>query len=320
MESRITRMTRPDLSIVICTYNRRALLSLALKALLQQQISDIDYEVIVVDNNSTPDTQALVVDLSKIDARLRYVRESRQGNAYARNTGVANARAPIIAFLDDDVTVRGNWVQTIKRTFDETGVDFIGGKVLPRWEEQPPRWLTETHWAPIAAADYGNSSFPITRENPVCLLTANIAFKQEVFRKLGGFSSDVQRSGDSIGSLEDHEFLTRLIRAGVCGLYIPELVVDAHVGRERMTKDYHRRWHTGHGHFYSVMQDPEWERSKFSLMGVPSHLYKQTVTKALTWLSKILRGNADAAFADECRLRFFYGFYRQRKRQTSKIG
>lgn len=305
---------KPDLSVVICTYNRHELLAAALESLLLQAPSDFVYEVIVVDNNSTPETRALVDEIARRDARVRYVREPRQGNAYARNTGVAEARAPIIAYLDDDVTVRSNWVEIIKTTFAETDADFIGGRVLPRWEEPPPPWLSEKNWAPIAALDYGDAPLSLTQANPLCLLTANIAFRKEVFEKFGGFSTNVQREKDTIGSLEDHEFLVRLFRAGVVGLYLPEMIVDAYVGRERMTKSYHRRWHTGHGHFYSLMNDPEWERSRFYLAGVPSHLYKETAKNAFIWLSRMLKGDSGAAFVNECQIRFFRGFFRQRSR------
>lgn len=310
----MTQLEIPDLSVVICTYNRAELLRLALETLLRQSPANLTYEVIVVDNNSTPETRAVVDEIAQRDSRVRYVRETRQGNAYARNTGVANARAPIVAFLDDDVTVRDNWLEIIPRTFKETNAEFIGGKVLPRWEEAPPSWLDVANWAPIAALDYGDARFEITADNPLCLLTANIAFKKEVFAKHGEFSAAVQRAGDSIGSLEDHEFLTRLLRAGVAGLYVPEMIVDAFVGSDRMTKSYHRRWHTGHGHFYAVMNDPEWERSSYRVMGVPGHLYKDTAKHALVWFSRVLTGKTDAAFVNECRLRFFRGFYRQRRR------
>jgi glycosyltransferase involved in cell wall biosynthesis len=306
------RMTQPDLSVVICTYNRAELLRLALTTLLRQSPANLTYEVVVVDNNSTPETRAVVDELARSDSRVRYIRETRQGNAYARNTGVAESQAPIVAFLDDDVTVRDNWVEIIQRTFNATSADFIGGKVLPRWEEPPPSWLGVANWAPIAALDYGDSSFLITAENPLCLLTANIALRKEVFAKHGEFSAAVQRAGDSIGSLEDHEFLTRLLRAGVTGLYVPEMIVDAYVGSERMTKDYHRRWHTGHGHFYAVMNDPDWERSSYRLLGVPGHLYRETAKNAFVWFSRVITGKTDAAFINECRLRFFRGFFRQR--------
>ena len=307
-----------DLSVVICTYNRPELLRSALDSLLPQSIAGYNYEVVVVDNNSTPETRAVVDEFTQRDARVRYVRETRQGNAYARNTGVEQSRAPIVAYLDDDVTVRENWLQVVKSTFETTKAGFIGGKVLPRYEQPPPSWLSVTNWAPIAAVDYGDAPLELTADNPLCLLTANIAFRKEVFERFGGFLASVQREGDSIGSVEDHEFLTRLFRGGVKGLYVPEMIVDAYVGSERMTKAYHRRWHTGHGHFYAVMNDPEWERSNFRLSGVPGHLYRETARNAFTWIGRILLGRTDAAFANECRLRFFRGFVRQRRRQLSQ--
>ena len=307
----------PDLSVVICTYNRPELLRLALTSLLRQSPANLTYEVVVVDNNSTAETRAVVDEIAQSDSRVRYVRETRQGNAYARNTGVAEARAPIVAFLDDDVTVRDHWVELIPRKFKESNADFIGGKVLPRWEQPPPTWLGVANWAPIAAVDYGDAPFSITADNPLCLLTANIAFKKDLFAKHGEFLVAVQRTGDSIGSLEDHEFLTRLLRAGVAGLYVPEMIVDAFVGSERMTKAYHRRWHTGHGHFYAVMNDPEWERSSYRLLGVPGHLYRETARNAFVWFTRLLTGKADAAFVNECRLRFFRGFLRQRMKNKS---
>ena len=315
-------MKPPDISVVVCTYNRAALLREALRSLFAQKAEDFSYEIIIIDNNSADDTPA-TVDLLKSQSSvpLRYVCESQQGNAFARNAGVEQAEASIIAFLDDDCTADENWLTTIECAFDrDPELDFVGGRVLPVWEGDPPSWLSTAHWAPLALLDYGTETLNIEGQTPRGLLTANIAIRKEVFDELGGFLPSLQRVKGSIGSMEDHEFLMRICRSGKRGLYLPDLITRARVDPERITKAYHRRWHTGHGHFYAVMRDPDWERSKFYLMGVPSHLYKETVTKALTWLSKILRGNSDAAFADECRLRFFYGFYRQRKRKPLKKG
>jgi hypothetical protein len=94
------------------------------------------------------------------------------------------------------------------------------------------------------------------------------------------------------------------------------MIVDAYVGSERMTKAYHRRWYTGHGHFYAVMNDPEWERSSYRLLGVPGHLYRETAKNAFVWFSRVITGKTDAAFVNECRLRFFRGFFRQRTKNT----
>ena len=150
-------MKPPDISVVVCTYNRAALLREALRSLFAQKAENISYEIIVIDNNSSDDTPATVESLkSESPVPLRYFRESRQGNAYARNAGVEQSEASIIAFLDDDCTADENWLTTIKCAFDrDPELDFVGGRVLPVWESDPPSWLNTSHWAPLALLDYG---------------------------------------------------------------------------------------------------------------------------------------------------------------------
>ena len=305
----------PEVSIVIPTYNRSKLLRAAVNSILGQE-SQTSYEIVVVDNNSNDDTKLVVESLiQRHPGKVRYVVETKQGNAHARNLGVTTAKGAIIAFIDDDVTVENNWLSVLKGILDSReDVSFVGGRVLPEWSGAPPAWLTPEHWPPLALLDYGPEELPIAGTNPPGLLTANIAFRRNVFAAIGTFSSQLQRVKDHIGSMEDTEFLLRVCRSGKKGIYVPDMIVRAPVDGERLTKAYHRRWHTGHGHFYAVLNDSEWERSRFYLMGVPSHLYRQTATNAVIWFSRVVAGNPDAAFVNECRLRFFYGFFLQRKR------
>ena len=308
----------PEVSVVIPTYNRSALLRSTVDSVLNQD-TQTTFEVVVIDNNSSDDTKD-VVDwlIEKYPGKVRYVVERKQGNAHARNRGIEEAKGAIIAFVDDDVTVDKNWLTSLKTILDaRSELSFAGGKVLPQWNGPPPSWLTPDHWAPLALLDYGANELPIGGKNPRGLLTANIAFRRSVFKETGTFLPDLQRVKNMIGSMEDHEFLMRVCRSGKHGIYTPHMIATTYIDTERLTKAYHRRWHTGHGHFYAVLADPDWERSKFRLAGVPSHLLKETATNAFKWLSKMLTGKTDAAFVNECRLRFFSGFFRQRRHQSS---
>lgn len=310
--------SEPEVSVVVPTYNRSALLRSTVNSVLNQD-TQVPFDVVVIDNNSSDDTRDVVQSLMESHpGRVHYVFERKQGNAHARNRGVEEARGSIIAFVDDDVTVDTNWVTSLKTILDSRrDLSFVGGKVLPQWNGPPPSWLTPDHWAPLALLDYGPDELPISGKNPRGLLTANIAFRRGVFEDTGMFLPDLQRVKNMIGSMEDHEFLLRVCRSGKQGIYTPHMIATTHIDTERLTKSYHRRWHTGHGHFYAILGDRDWERSKFRLAGVPAHLLKETATNALIWFSKMIRGNADAAFVNECRLRFFSGFFRQRRRQTS---
>ena len=304
------------MSIIVSTYNRCELLKGALLSLLSQNAPP-DFEVLVVDNNSTDNTRAAVQSLAaQYPERLRYFFEPMQGLSYARNTGIANARAQIIAFTDDDVRVAPDWVYQIKVGFDANpDIDFVGGKVAALWPSTPPSWLTKAQWAPLALLDYGNEPFYVDSEKQLCLIGANFAFRRRAFDKVGLFRTDFQRVKDGIGSLEDHELLLRLWRCHRRGLYLPQLVVTAEIEAERMEKHYHRRWHAGHGRFYAALRSPEVERSRIgNILGVPSHLYRSALKDSLGWMLSIVRNRRDQAFAYEVRLRHFGGFVRRRWR------
>src|SRR4051794_13488256 len=124
-----------DISIVVSTYNRCGLLEGALRKLLSQTPADMAYEILVVDNNSTDQTRPLVEALAAQNPeRLKYLFEPKQGLSYGRNTGIAAAKAAIIAFTDDDVRVSADWVWHIKTGFAaNSDIDFLGGRVVPRW-------------------------------------------------------------------------------------------------------------------------------------------------------------------------------------------
>jgi GT2 family glycosyltransferase len=252
-----------------------------------------------------------------VDRRVRYLFEPRQGLSYARNAAVLEARAPLIAFTDDDVRAEPDWVAAIVRAFDEhPEADAVGGRVLPVWPVAPPAWLTRDHWTPLALVDHGESPVTVTAQHPICLVGANLAFRRSVFEAVGGFATDVQRVKDGIGSLEDHEFLLRLLRIGCRGVYDPRIMVHAGVQANRLERQYHRRWHTGHGHFHALLRSRHMERTSVgTLFGVPAHLYRQAIGDLAGWVRAKAVGQPARAFLHEVRLRFFGGFFQTRRRQ-----
>src|ERR1043165_2949912 len=311
-------MSEPlDISIIISTYNRSDMLPGALKSVLAQEAGDVRYELVVVDNNSTDKTREVVESfIAEGHGNVRYILEGKQGLSHARNAGIAAARAPLIGFTDDEVRAAPSWVASIRRAFDERPeVDFVGGKVLPQWEREPPAWLTHKHWSPLAIVDHGEEQFYVDTEKQICLVGANLAFRREVFDEVGLFKPDLQRVKDGVGSMEDHEFLIRVWKTGRRGLYVPEIVMVAEVQKERLTKEYHRRWHTGHGHFYALMREEEMEIGNARLFDVPAPLYNQALKNSFGWLKQRLRSNEELAFHHETELRFFKGFFRQRRKE-----
>jgi glucosyl-dolichyl phosphate glucuronosyltransferase len=307
-------MKEPEVSVVVATYNRCEILPGTLESLINQE-GDIAYEVIVVDNNSTDDTRNVIEKLrARADYdKLTYLFEEKQGVSHARNRGIAAARASIIGFTDDDIRPAKNWVSSISNAFKKfPDADCIGGKVLPHPETKFPTWLTDKYWTPLALLDLGDEPLKLNVHKGAGLVAANLAVRASVFRDVGLFEPQLQRVKDSVGSMEDHAYQLQMSAAGKRLMYVPELVVYAHVIEERLSKEYHRRWYCGHGHFYAVMRDAEFESSKLRLFDVPSHLYRSTCSNAFDWLRHRLTRKSALEFQQELEMQFFWGFFRKR--------
>ena len=313
------RSPDPQISVVMSTYNRGALLEAAVRSVLEQETtSSLSFEMIVVDNNSSDGTRGVLERLAATDRRLRYVFEAKQGSSHGRNTGIKAAQGPLIAFLDDDVRAEPDWLETIARAFEEhPEADVVGGRVLPLWPSPPPAWLTPEHWSPLALVDFGDTPFAIDPGHPICLVGANLGVRRTVFEAVGGFEAAFQLVGSRfVGSVEDHEFLLRVLRSGRTAIYDPRITVHAEVQPNRLDRAYHRRWHTGHGHFHSLLRTESMERTRVgTLAGVPAHLYRRALGDLAGWLVSTLRGQRERAFVHELRVRFFLGFFRERRRE-----
>lgn len=310
-------VARVDLTLLVCTFNRSHDLREMLEtALAQQTDGAFTYDVLVVDNNSTDDTRHVVDQfISRGHTNLRYLFEPQQGKSYALNAGLAALSARIYTIVDDDFSLPPHWAKTIIETFrTNPDVSFVSGKVLPLWQDAPPAWLTRTHWSAIALADYGDKPFYTDQVHQLCLLACS--FRVADVKAVGGYHPELGVSKNSIGGVEDLEILERLWNSGRKGLYLPSLWFSHKVPSSRMTKAYHRRWHTGHGRFYAVLRDPAIEKSSARLFDVPAHLYRQTAVAAYDWFRHTLRGHESDAFASEARIRFFFGFFEQRRRDS----
>jgi glycosyltransferase involved in cell wall biosynthesis len=285
----------PDVSVVISTFNRCGSLPHLLDQLLNsQEAVGIDYEVIIVDNNSTDDTRLIVQRRMAAEPRLNYVFEARQGVSYGRNAGIRVARAPVIAFTDDDNAPSVDWIANAKAVLDaHPEAAGAGGPVLPVWPMHVPAWIDRKHWSPLAILDFGKRPFWIDAQNPRCLLTANLVVRKTVLEAFGGFSPDYARC-------QDHELLVRLWRRGWKLLYSPELIVYATVPAERLTTRYHRWWHLRHGFYLAQMQFEEsidYEghllqapRPAVRVLGTPRFVYKNMLYAVRQWIK--------SAFAD----------------------
>jgi glycosyltransferase involved in cell wall biosynthesis len=301
-----------DFTLLVCTYNRaRDLEELLETALDQETNGEFTYEVVVVDNNSTDRTRAVVSSFSSRHGdRLRYFFEAQQGKSHALNTGLAAMHGRYYAIVDDDFILPSDWLLRIADAFRRhPDAAFVSGKVLPRWEVEPPAWLTRQHWSALGLADYGDVEFRADAARDLCLLAC--IFRVDAVRAVGGYDVLLGVKGNQIGGVEDLDILRRLWAAGYHGVYVPTIWFEHKVAGSRLTKAYHRRWHRGHGHSHATMCAEEEQRLP-NVAGVPRYMFREALSMFLLVPGRYLLGKHAEAFAAETRLWFIIGFVSER--------
>jgi hypothetical protein len=225
-------------SAVICTHNRATFLRRALASLAAQTIPAGRFEIIVVDNASTDDTRELVThELSGLGP-LRYLFEPRLGVSHARNAGWRAARAPLVAFLDDDAIAAPDWLARAVSAFAafESAPGCLGGPVLPIWETPRPAWLPDALLPYLTVLDLEQEAGPMPRGK--FLYGTNSIFARERLSEIGGYAPELGPIGRWHRSGEDTFVQKQLRERGHTLWYDPSLRVQHVVQPVRMT----RRW------------------------------------------------------------------------------
>jgi glucosyl-dolichyl phosphate glucuronosyltransferase len=287
-----------DISVVLCTYNRASSIGKSLESLRQMSLPpDLKWELIVVDNNSTDDTRAVVTEFARTSGlKVRYVFEPKQGLCHGRNTGVVSASGEIIAFTDDDVHVAPHWLRELALTFKEFDCIGLGGKSVPAWNGlAKPDWLVTSgpyclSRGPILDFDLGDKA----KEIRVAPWGLNMAFRKTAFERFGLFRTDldVLGSGGLLGG--DTEFGKRLLNLGEKIVYSPKAVVYHPVAQPRITKNYlllyqHRLGRT------AVREEGGWPSEAVLYFGAPRYIYRSVLMNCANWL-----------FAFDKKKRFYY--------------
>lgn len=312
-------------SVVIATYNRAGDLRATLESLAGLTPRRA-WEVVVVDNNSTDETREVVERrAASFPAPLRYVFEKAQGRSPALNAGIRVSRGDIVVTTDDDVRVDADWLDRAADALDRLDCEYVGGRVLPIWGAQPPRWMPPRggkHWAVIALLDYGPEPIEFGARVP---LGVNMAFRRSAFDRAGLLDPDTGRKAGTLLGQEVREWCIRARAAGVRGFYAPDLVVRHVIPAARLRKSYFRRWFYWRGVSRALLyeraaldmeapEQPPPHGAVAHIFGVPRYLYRTAFAHARRCIAAIVRRDAVASFDHELWLWFFAGIVCQRWR------
>ena len=197
----------PYVSVIIPVYNDPDGVKRCLKALQAQQYPSERFEIIVVDNNSTP---PLCPKLSSFPG-VRCLVETKRGSYAARNRGIRESNGEVVAFTDADCIPDPAWIQAGVSQMCINDAKLIGGKVEFIFQKRTPNT-----W------EYYDANHFLDQEKYVHELgiaaTANLFVERTIFDRYGTFNRDLMSGGDV-------EFTRRASRAGETIEYAENAVV-----------------------------------------------------------------------------------------------
>jgi len=199
-------MKNPKISVIIPVYNGEKTLRQCLNSVLDQTYNN--YEVIVVDNNSTDSTKGIIQEFEKNNKKIKYVFEPEKGRGAARNKGVTQSKGDIIAMTDSDCVVPRNWLEELTKPLRKENEEVVMG-----FEEN----LIDNYWGRnIRLANHNFIKKVLHGRYIGHIDTKNFAIKSILIRKLM-FDS-------ALMALEDFDLYLRLKKVANIR-FIPSLKV-----------------------------------------------------------------------------------------------
>ena len=210
-----------DISIVVCTHNRADLLADCVDSLLKQTIEKNRFEIIIVDNNSTDNTEKIAKKLIN-SSDIKYLQEKTIGYSAPRNCGWKTASGNIVAYIDDDEIATSDWLENIEKAFQiGEKPDIVGGICMLKYDVNPPDWFIES----MGGTNINRQKGILNQRKDCYLGCGNIAFKKEVLEKLNGFSNDFNMKNGFLMTGEDTDICLRAKNAGFQLFYDPDIKI-----------------------------------------------------------------------------------------------
>jgi GT2 family glycosyltransferase len=215
--------------IAVCTNRSPAAVAECLKA-LQEQAGAANVMLVT---SGLPERE---VEAHRAEFGGTVAAEPEPGLSRARNRALA-AAPDVVVFVDDDAVVADGWWDALRRRWEEAPADVacIGGPIRARYSVEPPPWFSDGIAHTLTLLDRGPRVRDLDpREEAV--YGANISFRVDPLRQIGGFDPDLGHSGARVFFAEEDEAQRALVRAGYRVRYVPDAAVWHVIPAERLTR------------------------------------------------------------------------------------
>lgn len=288
------------LSVILCTYNRDKYIYNVLRSIADNDYPHNLYEIVLVNNNSTDNTQAECqrFQADYPDITFRYLVEPSQGLSYARNCGITNALGDLLVYVDDDATVNPQYLRTYADFF-QRNPDAVaaGGPILPVYETQEPSWMSHYTRQLITGRLYLGSR---QRQFPRGAFPGggNACYRKTVFDAVGPFNVQLGRKGNSLIGAEEKDLFDKMTTRGMHFYYLPDAILYHIIPPHKLTPDYFQRL------TYGIGVSERYRTLQISRKKYLSRLLKELIKWAATillWLKFLItlqpeKGNKLVAF------------------------
>ena len=179
------------ISVIIPTYNGASILRKSLATWIDQTLPIADFEVLVVDNNSTEDIRRVVEDI-KLDAEnkknIHYILETIPGATAARHRGAREAKGEYLVFADNDGLYNSECLEEILKVYERnTKCVAVACKIEIQWDGKEPDWIAPYKYL-LGQLDYGDQ---IGYSADYYLNGGIMSVRKDTFERLGGFNPDL---------------------------------------------------------------------------------------------------------------------------------
>src|SRR5262245_19438374 len=232
------------LDLLIATFRRPDLLQRALLSLARaDRPRQLQIGIVVINNEPGGDLSGVTATLAALPFPVRVLHEPQPGKSAALNTGIAASSADYVGFIDDDEEIAPDWFRVVENAIVRSAADFFGGRQCPRPGHSLPAWVPAGFLAVQGIADCGSTERPYGRDFPGMLSGGNVVISRAALDRAGAYRVDLgPRSDCRLFSCEDEDMYLRLLEAGACGRYLPNLVVYHEIHPDRLRKNYYRAW------------------------------------------------------------------------------
>ncbi len=278
-----------SISAIICSYGTERLndVTKAVNSILRSSHSGFE-AILVIDKNET-----FYRDLQGIFGnKIKIIESNKKGLSNARNIGIKYSKNEIIAFLDDDAIADENWLKVLENDFKEPNIVAIGGKIEPLFIDGRPYWFPEELDWIVGCTYKGHPEEKCYVRN---VIGCNMAFRKEVFNKIGMFEANIGRVGKKLLAGEEMELCVRISRkiSGARILYDPNLKVQHKVYPYRQTFYYTLVRAYNEGLSKAIVVKMHDSKTSNRVLSTENHYLKYIFTISISRrLKEILHGKA----------------------------